>query len=65
MEALDCGWDKIVYSPELYPITWSQRLQVLHHVAEGLEIHFLKKKKLIKILSHCRDESNPCGWDYP
>ena len=35
MEAMDCGWDKIVYNPENYPLTWKQRLQVLAHVAEG------------------------------
>ncbi len=36
MEAMDCGWDKIVYRPNDFPITWTQRLSVLHSVAEGI-----------------------------
>ena len=39
MEAMDCGWDTIVYHPERFPLTWKQRLQVLAHVAEGIYIY--------------------------
>jgi hypothetical protein len=43
MEAFDCGWDKIVYHPNLYPLTWTQRLTVLHSVAEGMRCYHVTK----------------------
>eukprot|EP00009_Paramoeba_aestuarina_P010680 CAMPEP_0201540484 /NCGR_PEP_ID=MMETSP0161_2-20130828/70967_1 /ASSEMBLY_ACC=CAM_ASM_000251 /TAXON_ID=180227 /ORGANISM="Neoparamoeba aestuarina, Strain SoJaBio B1-5/56/2" /LENGTH=381 /DNA_ID=CAMNT_0047947955 /DNA_START=1196 /DNA_END=2341 /DNA_ORIENTATION=- len=39
MEAMDCGWDRIVYDNS-YPLTWQQRLEVLGDIADGmLTIH--------------------------
>ena len=40
MEAMDCGWDRIVYDSS-FPITWEQRLQVLGDIADGMNFFVL------------------------
>jgi hypothetical protein len=35
MEAMDCGWDAVVYQPLKYSLTWELRLQVLLGIARG------------------------------